>query len=220
LGATVAIMQPYFIPYAGYFRLLAQSDLFVIYDCVQFPRRGWVHRNKLIDRSGEKRWLTIPLAKGPQSLLIKDLRFPGDAATEFVGRLRLFPLDPELSDTRAEMLEALRALKGTPLDYIERLLRLVSAYLGLPWCVMRSSELQLPGSLHGQDRIIEIARRVGATRYINAPGGRDLYDAVAFAKAGIELNFLPPYEGIQVSILARILSEDRCELLREMRHSR
>ena len=48
-SSTMAIMQPYFIPYAGYFRLFAASDLFVIYDCVQFPRRGWVHRNKLIE---------------------------------------------------------------------------------------------------------------------------------------------------------------------------
>jgi hypothetical protein len=45
---TIAVMQPYFIPYAGYFRLFAASDLFVIYDCVQFPRRGWVQRNRLI----------------------------------------------------------------------------------------------------------------------------------------------------------------------------
>ena len=58
---TVAVMQPYFIPYAGYFRLFAASDLFVIYDCVQFPRRGWVHRNRLLDRSGKLRWLTLPL---------------------------------------------------------------------------------------------------------------------------------------------------------------
>jgi hypothetical protein len=76
---TIAIMQPYFFPYAGYFRLLAASDLFVIYDCVQFPRRGWVHRNKLLDASGEARWLTLPLEKAPQSVLIQDLRFPPDA---------------------------------------------------------------------------------------------------------------------------------------------
>ena len=46
---TVAIMQPYFIPYAGYFRLFTGADLFVVCDDVQFPRRGWLHRNKLID---------------------------------------------------------------------------------------------------------------------------------------------------------------------------
>jgi hypothetical protein len=53
--STVAIMQPYFIPYAGYFRLFAATDLFVIYDCVQFARRGWVHRNRLPDGAGAPR---------------------------------------------------------------------------------------------------------------------------------------------------------------------
>ena len=47
-------MQPYFVPYAGYFRLFAASDLFVIYDCVQFPRRGWVHRNKMFAADGQE----------------------------------------------------------------------------------------------------------------------------------------------------------------------
>src|SRR3979411_2469618 len=77
---AVAIMQPYFIPYAGYFRLFAASDLFVIYDCVQFARRGWVHRNRLVDRGGTERWLTLPLQKAPRDVLIRDLRFAPDAA--------------------------------------------------------------------------------------------------------------------------------------------
>jgi hypothetical protein len=68
-------MQPYFIPYAGYFRLFAASDLFVAYDCVHFPPRRWVHRNRLLDRSGAERRLTLPLAKAPRDVLIRDLRF-------------------------------------------------------------------------------------------------------------------------------------------------
>src|ERR1700750_1484658 len=89
---TVAIMQPYFFPYAGYFRLFAASDLFVVYDCVQFPRRGWVHRNRLIDASGRLQWLTLPLEKAPQEVLIRDLRFPLNAAKLLAERLRPFPL--------------------------------------------------------------------------------------------------------------------------------
>ena len=75
---TVAIMQPYFIPYAGYFRLFAASDLFVIYDCVQFPRRGWVHRNKMFGADGRECWLTLPLAKMPRDVRIRDLSFSAE----------------------------------------------------------------------------------------------------------------------------------------------
>src|SRR6185436_14958299 len=92
MAFTVTIMQPYFIPYAGYFRLFAASDLFVIYDCVQFPRRGWVHRNRLPDASGAQRWLTLPLESAPQNTLIRDLRFASDAAGQWAVRLRKFGL--------------------------------------------------------------------------------------------------------------------------------
>ena len=84
---AIAIMQPYFLPYAGYFRLIAQTDIFVIYDCVQFPRRGWVHRNKLMDANGEEQWLTLPLEPAPQDVLIRDLAFPDDAAARIAERV-------------------------------------------------------------------------------------------------------------------------------------
>ena len=213
---TVAIMQPYFFPYAGYFRLFAASDLFVIYDCVQFPRRGWVHRNKLIDTSGEARWLTLPLEKAPQSVLIRDLRFPPDAAGLLAERLRPFSLESAVTPATEHVLAALADIRGTPLEYIERLLEITVAYCGLPWRVVRSSTLDVPPEIHGQDRILEIARRLGASRYVNASGGRELYDPAVFDDAGIELSFLADYHGPNASMLQRILREDRCHLVRDI----
>ena len=75
-----------------------------------------------------------------------------------------------------------------------------------------SSNWRCPQSFRGQDRILEIARRLGATRYLNAPGGRDLYDAQAFADAGIELSFLEPWAGAGGSILQRIADDDLAAL--------
>lgn len=213
---TVAIMQPYFFPYAGYFRLFAASDLFVIYDCVQFPRRGWVHRNKLTDISGEASWLTLPLQKAPQSILIRDLQFPPNAAGTLAERLRAFPLAAAATSETKHILSALGDIRGTPVDYIERLLEITVAYCGLPWRTVRSSSLNVPPELHGQDRILEIARRLGATNYVNAAGGRELYDPVAFDRAGIELRFLVDYKGPTASILQRMLSEDRDQLARDI----
>ena len=115
-------MQPYFIPYAGYFRLFAASDLFVIYDCVQFTRQGWIHRNRLVDLSGRERWLTLPLAKAPQSVLIRDLRFAPNAEAVLADRLRPFSLAASDPVAVAPVLEALRALGGHPVDYIACLL--------------------------------------------------------------------------------------------------
>jgi hypothetical protein len=159
-------MQPYFVPYAGYFRLFAASDLFVIYDCVQFPRRGWVHRNRLVP---------LRAAAPPQH----------------------------------EVIASLLDVRGTPVDYLERLLHATCDYLGLRWRVVRSSTLHVPETLRGQERIIEIARRLRATRYVNSPGGREMYQSARFEEAGLELRFLESYEGPKASIAQRILEEDR-----------
>jgi len=214
---SVAIMQPYFFPYLGYFRLFAASDLFVIYDCVQFPRRGWVHRNRLVDASGVERWLTLPLEYAPQETLIRDLRFPEDVSETFASRLRPFSLVAKEPLAAEPILEALRDIGGYPVDYIERLLNRVVAYLGLPWNTIRSTTLNIPPSFRGQDRILEIARRLGVRRYLNSPGGRSLYDRDAFRDAGIELAFLPDYTGPSSSILTRILSENGEDIAREIR---
>jgi hypothetical protein len=215
---TVAIMQPYFFPYAGYFRLFAQSDLFIIYDCVQFPRRGWLHRNKLVDRSGAEQWLTLPLVKQPQSVLIKDLQFPDDAAAELERRLHPFPLPATDNVWKAEVMGQVLRMGTSVIDYLQRNLEFVARRLGLRWNVRRSSEFSIPETVRGQDRIIEIARRVGANRYLNSPGGIDLYDRDTFAERGIQLAFLPKYEGNYGSMLGRILAEDPSELAREIAH--
>lgn len=203
MGLTVAIMQPYFLPYAGYFRLFAQADLFVLYDDVQFTRRGWLHRNKLIDRSGEERWLTLPLAHAPQDVLIRDLAFAEGAAAEMAERLRPF----DLANAPADLIEVVRAIEGRPVDYIAGLLRRCCETLSLPWNVVWASDLAINAEVRGQDRILALLKALKADRYINAPGGRDLYDPAAFAGQGVNLEFLSPFEGKGGSILQRLLAE-------------
>jgi hypothetical protein len=213
---TVAIMQPYFLPYAGYFRLLAQADLFVIYDCVQFPRRGWLHRNKLIDRQGEERWLTLPLQPAPQEVLIRDLAFADNADTEMAERLRPFDLETPYAPAISPILKRLREPTGRPVDYIVELLRQVCGHLDLPWNVVTSSSLDVSAEVRGQDRILALAKTLGAERYLNAPGGRDLYDEASFAAGGIGLAFLAPFEGKGGSILQRLLHEPPEQIRRDI----
>ena len=88
---TVAVMQPYFFPYAGYFRLFAGCDVFALFDCVQFPRRGWVRRNRLHDANGNLSWLTLPLSKSARETKICDLRFTDDALATFQKQWTRFP---------------------------------------------------------------------------------------------------------------------------------
>ncbi len=213
---TVAIMQPYFYPYAGYFRLFTHADLFVVLDCVQFPRRGWVHRNRLTAADGNLNWLTLGLAYAPQQALIRDLQFAPDAADRLREDLRRFPAlaAPQAAARLAEL--PLLDAQGSVVDYLETNLRAVLRTIGARCHMVRSSSLAIDPQLRAQARILEIAAQVGATRYLNAPGGAALYDAAAFAARGLELAFLDPWCGDGASMLERLCRDDPAVLRREL----
>jgi hypothetical protein len=200
-------MQPYFMPYAGYFRLFAAADVFVLFDCVQFPRRGWVHRNRFAMSAGQADWLTLPLAKCPRETPILELAFAADAEARLAALLGRFP---QLEDARRRgswLIDLVMNLRSRRIgDYLRGQLTELASFLGISRAVVRSSDLHIDPSLHGQARIIAIASALGARSYVNSPGGRELYDAATFARAGIELNFLTPFAGPNDSILTLLLS--------------
>lgn len=200
-------MQPYFVPYAGYFRLFHTADTFVILDSVQFPRRGWVHRNRLTDHTGKLAWLTLPLVKGPQEMLIEDLEFPRDAQERLAEQLRRFPALGRSTATGHPLVDRLSDLSGSPVDFLVGLLRECCSALSLPFEVIRSSELDGLDQLRGHELIIAIAKRLDAGEYVNLAGGAALYEAEDFESHGIRLRILQDYRGSNESILGRLLAE-------------
>lgn len=216
----VAIMQPYFYPYAGYYRLFAAADIFVVYDCVQFPRRGWVHRNRLSNVNGEDQWLTLPLEKGDRDKTrICDLVFSRNAGTLMEEQMRRFPCFVDLAKKEPELSEILSDFSVTPVQYLVRGLEWSIERLGLKRPILMSSSLNIPENFKAQDRIIEIIRRINAKHYINAPGGLELYDEEVFENAGLTLRFLPDYVGSYKSVLQRFLSESPAAIAQEIRQN-
>ena len=215
---TIAVMQPYFFPYAGYFRLFTAADAFVILDCVQLPRPGWVHRNRFVKANGELDWLTLPLAKATYTTKIQDLRFRQDAKNTLEAALRRFPLLNEAHEAGQPLVErALQISDNDVTSYLHGLLADVTRVLRLEKPMLRSSTLGLDPNLHGQDRVLEIVKLLGGTRYVNAPGGRHLYDHAAFGRSGVELTFLTPYGAGMDSILTRLLTEPAALISAEIR---
>lgn len=210
----VAVMQPYFYPYMGYFRLIAAVDVFVLFDCVQFPRRGRVHRSQVPDGRGGTCWLPLPLAPSARDRTIEAMCFPPDAERLFAGRRRGHAWLSGLPDSVAA---ALNGPLDRPIDYLERNLRAVAVYLELPTRFERSSELRLGPELRKGARVRAAARTVGATHYLNAPGGRALYDPGSFLAEGMELEFLAPYEGPYRHMLEALATVPRSVLAADVR---
>lgn len=201
----VAVMQPYFYPYIGYFQLMAAVDLFILFDCVQFPRRGRVHRTQIPDGSEVTAWLTLPLAKGPRNTRINELSFADQAARAFADRCAPYSW---LGNLPGSIADAMFSPMESVVDYLERNLRVAADYLQISTPFVRSSAFSIPESIRHSERVCAVVRAAGASRYLNASGGRSIYDSSDFTSHLIELEFLAAYTGSRFHILHSFASED------------
>ena len=214
----IAIMQPYFFPYLGYFQLIASADLFVIYDCVQFSRRGWVHRNRLTSSEGKMSWLTLPLRKAPVCTIINRLEFRDGADLLIKDKLKKFPLIYNYIKEQKVKIGIYTRGNVNLVEYLESTINEVSEYFSINTNFIRSSSLNISHEYTGENRIIQIAKCLNASTYLNSPGGIGLYNYKTFKDNNIELKFLSTYKGNNISVLERICFEDKNDLINEIKN--
>lgn len=200
----IAIMQPYFVPYAGYFRLMSGVDLFVVYDDAQMPYPGYAHRNFLTYKDGKRDWLTIPLRRWHLGTKIKDIQFADNMKEKWLRSLGSFP---DIGKNSLASIVRKPWDFNTPIEFILSALREASSILGIKtqWAI--SSQNSIRPDLQGEDRVLAICEHYKATQYINAPGGLSLYNREKFKKRGVDLKFLTQYEN-KKSILERLITEN------------
>jgi hypothetical protein len=187
-----AIMQPYFFPYIGYFQLMHAVDTFVLYDDVQYINRGWINRNLIVSDGGVQ-WLTMPVSKAPREWLINQRRYLNEtgARARLIQKLRRTYGATEFFDDIFPVLESLiKYADCNVARHNANSLICVARKLGIDCRIMSSSEIEKPNDLKGAAKIIEICQRIGADGYVNAIGGRTLYDTDDFRHQGIQLSFL------------------------------
>lgn len=186
-------MQPYFFPYIGYFQLIAQCDLFIIQDTVQYIKGGWINRNRILNNKGEAIWITRPVAAADHWLEIREREYHlhQENARRLMRRIEnAYFRAPNFAST-IPLVEAIMTFDDSNVAaFNTNLLHSVSNWLGLKTCFLRSSELPISPELKGQARVLEQCRHVGATRYINPANGRDLYQIDEFRRHAISLSFL------------------------------
>ena len=186
----LAVMQPYFLPYIGYFHLLDAVDTLVVLDTVKFPKSGWVNRNKIMIQARES-WLTVPVESGGEVISSKsyltDERFFEKLKRSLA---RAYGNSGELMNFFELVNKWSSSGQNSVTDVNVFLLKemLKGLHRRCPNIIKASSLNQDHGS--GQERILRIASSLGASKYINLSGGENLYDELAFKAAGIELLFV------------------------------
>lgn len=197
----VAIMQPYLFPYLGYFQLAAAVDEFWLLDTVQFIRRGWMNRNHLLVNA-RKTLFTVPVTSGPRDQPILEKTYNREEALKaldkLAGTIRAAYKKAPHRDTALRVVQDFAqhlAQTPQPADFTtatETALQSCFDAVGLATPIRRVSSLGLEDTRTGQDRIIAACQAIGARDYVNMIGGRDLYEADAFAASGLALRFLRP----------------------------
>lgn len=192
MKSKIAVMQPYFFPYIGYFQLLNSVDKFVLLDDVNYIKKGWINRNFILLNS-KPCLFTIPLVKSSQNKLINETEISPESKLR-----RKFLRTIETGYAKApffnEVYEMLSLIIGSKENSLTKLIRLsleqIKVYLGLKTSIIESSAIYSNSHLKGEQRITDICRRENCSVYINLPGGADLYSGSNFVKEGIDLYFI------------------------------
>lgn len=192
----VAIVQSNYVPWIGYFDLIASVDEFIFYDDVQYTSRDWRNRNRIKTPQGAQ-WLTIPLT-GNRRGRICDMTILDPACGQKhwkilaanYRRARCF-------DSTSRWLQPLFEEEWTSISRLNhRLIEAVCRVMNITTTLTHSSDYGAAGNRNG--RLIELCRQAGAGVYVSGPRAAGYVDSEAFTRGGLQIDWMryghyPPY---------------------------
>jgi WbqC-like protein family len=195
-GRKVAIMQPYFLPYLGYFQLFAAADVVVIHDDVQYTKQSWINRNRMF-LNGRIEFISIDLIKDSYHRKINERQISpiyfNNKAKQQLQRIKSnYDFAPYANDITTVLSEILLYPEIRLSQFLMHAIRQIMLLLEMQKTILLASELAIDNTLKGQDRVIDICRKLNGDIYINPIGGLSLYNDADFSNAGLDLWFLKP----------------------------
>jgi len=191
----VAIMQPYFLPYLGYFQLIAAADVFVFYDDVHFIKKGWLRRNRIWSNKQEQ-LISLPCKGVSSNKLINEIEVATKHPDYFKIKksiIQSYAKASEFKKLRPLLEQIFDDHQCTLAEFNTRSITAILNYLDIRCELISSSEFAPETrGLERSDRLISITKKLSSSTYINSLGGKDLYDKAYFSSKDIELQFLDP----------------------------
>jgi hypothetical protein len=193
----LAIMQPYFLPYIGYFQLLAGVDIFIIYDNIKYTKKGWINRNRML-LNGKDAMFTLPLRSASDSLDICERQLAEDFNQEkllnqFKGAYRQAP---QFAQTFPLIERIMHYEDSNLFRFLHHSIVRTCDHLGIKTKIKISSDIPIDHDLKNQDKVLALCEAVGAKIYVNPIGGVELYSKNTFMERGVDLKFIQskPFE--------------------------
>jgi hypothetical protein len=189
----ISVMQPYIFPYIGYFHLIESTDKIVFYDDVNYIKRGWINRNRILLNNSDFLF-TIPVEKVSQNKLINEIVPIIDSAfsKKFFSQIEQAYKRAPFYKEVLEILKVVLLSKHTNIADLS-ICSIISVYEYLEkeinW-VKSSIQFSQNKGMEKADRLIKISGDLGFDCYVNSIGGRELYSKEYFIKKGIKLHFV------------------------------
>jgi hypothetical protein len=187
----LAIMQPYFLPYIGYYQLIRAADIFVYYDDVNFIKQSWINRNRIL-LNGSDYLFTLELKGASSFKRIMDIEVGRNRSKLFKTICQAYKNSNNYKKLEPLLFSIFASTEKNLSKYIIQTQQYIVNYLGIKTVCLLSSELKKDCSLKGHNKVIDICKNLGASTYINSIGGQHLYSENDFNKSGIKLKFLKP----------------------------
>jgi hypothetical protein len=186
----IAILQSNYIPWKGYFDMIAAVDEFILYDDMQYTRRDWRNRNQIKTPQGQQ-WLTVPVkVKGKYLQTIRETEIDGIdwAEAHWKSIIQNYRRASRFEEVAA-IFEPFYQQHYTYLSVLNRkLIEAVCVYLGITTKISNSWDYQL---IEGKtERLVDLCVQAGGTEYISGPAARDYIEEPIFTAHGIKLSWL------------------------------
>ena len=193
----LAIMQPYFFPYIGYFQLISAVDLFIVYDNIKYTKKGWINRNRML-LNGKDVMFSLPLKSDSDYLDICHRELSADFNRDkFLNQVKgAYRRAPHFDRTFPLIEVIVRHGSLNLFEFLKHSIVKTCKHLGITTEIRDSSEISIDHCLKNQDKVLALCDAVDASTYVNAIGGMELYSKTAFQEKGIDLRFIQskPFE--------------------------
>ena len=188
----LAIMQPYFFPYIGYFQLINAVDEFVIYDNIEFTKKGWINRNRILV-NGKDSIISLPLKKDSDFLNVNE-RFIANTwdldRKKMINKIsESYRKAPHYKDVIILIEKCLLYNDTNLYNFILNSIKIINDFLLISTKIIISSSIDIDHKLKSEEKVIAICKKLNASTYINPPGGINLYNYEQFNLNKINLIF-------------------------------
>jgi len=188
----VAIHQPNYLPYIGYFQKMARADIFVLLDTVQYSKDSYTQRVKIRTKD-EWIWLTIPVEKSNNFKMIHEVRLPGDSKWKIKHKISLEANYAKSPFFDKHFIDFYYTLSLDNLaDFNEVGIRYLQEKFNITTKLIRARDLHIDKELESSELLMEIVKRSGGSTYVSGPSGKQYLDTEMFSENNIHLEFFEP----------------------------